>query len=211
MPYKNIELRRENARQYRDSHREKIRKYQREYQTRLRSKRTEEEKEKYNLLQKSYRDKKKRPQKTCIVCGILFDPVGNFKTCSDECKKKNIQAKNKRNLEAFLRNHPDHYQERLRKYRESRGDKFRPRNMDNKLTPTERSTIWRRNNRERYNKSRKDWRNRNNYKNTDAYFKYIFSSGSKISTNEIPPELLESYKLYVKLKREVRNVKTNCI
>ena len=207
MPHKDMEERRDWARQYRESNREKIRKYQREYQSKYRAKMTEEEKEKYNQSQKKYRDKHKKPDKHCKVCGTLFTPFGNDKTCSDKCKKENRSNISKKALGKFYETHPDYYQKQRLKYREARGDKFRPRNINNKITPSERSKIWANNNKERKNKTKREWRIKTNYKDSDAYFKYLFSSKIEISANEIPKELLEAYKTYIQLKREVSNGK----
>lgn len=211
MPHKNIENQRDWARKYRITNRDRIRKYAREYQAKLRAERTEEEKNKYNLLQKSYRDKKRKTKIECKVCGDLFYPSGNFKTCSDKCRKINRQAINRKSQKKFLQNHPDYIREKYIKQRGGDLSTYRPRNKNSNLTAVERARIWIRNNRERYNKSRREHRKKNDYKNSDSYFKYIFTSGTKISAREVPQELLESYKLYLQLKRKVQNVKTSSI
>lgn len=48
-------------------------------------------------------------------------------------------------------------------------------------------------------------------KNSDYYFKYQFSNRSDISPDQVSVEVLEAYKTFIQLKREVRSVRAKSI
>lgn len=131
-----------------------------------------------------------------------------------ECSRKN-QAKyrkeNKNNFKEKRRilklkweaENKDHTREYKKKYRQDHLEQERERRRLYLEKNREKRKLW---------NSRSFKKNWESIKDRDWYFRQQFIKRfDLLNKDEIPPELLESYKLYVKLKREVRNVKTNCI
>lgn len=66
---------------------------------------------------------KRKPNKTCVACGVLFPPNGSAVTCSDECsadhKKKrdrDYARRHKKRIAEYLKQwRPEHHEEQAKK------------------------------------------------------------------------------------------------
>ena len=168
----------------------------------------------------------------CCVCGLEFEKkIFNAKHCSDICRgitKKNYadkynksyyvknSEKIKASTKAYAKDNELSVKEYHKKYRDEHKDERSERQFnyrkDNPILLEKKRKYYIKNkgilNKKNTERQKKNW---DKIKESDRYFKNIFCHRYKIRGAEIPQEILESYKLYVKLKREVRSVKTNGI
>lgn len=231
MPYRNIEKARAWQRRYNAAHKEEKKEYNREYQKKWRIK----NRESYLEAQRKYRESHKKP-KSCIVCGNSFYvKMGktNTKTCSDVCSKINRRDIVKRCGDNYKKKHsPEEIKLKKQEYRKNNLEKIKiqQRKYSHVWRDTERYKKYKKEyyekhkseiklraklhklkNKDKYNLLRKKRRKEGDYKNTDKYWLYALARRLNVPTSIINNELLNTYKLFVILKREVKNVKTNSI
>lgn len=173
---------------------------------------------------------------TCIICGEMFDKKGkhpNQKTCSNKCSEDNRRNIRKLCMKNYKQNHTvEEIKKKIQDYKERNKEKLKLKSREKYLIRKDtehhkqyvkkyyeehkeatklRAKLHKIKNRETYNKLRKERRANTDYPNTDKYFLYQLAGRLEVSTEIITPELLEAYKQFLQLKREVKNVRTKSI